>query len=397
SRLLLPHVFHDGHPSGAVTPDLGCPSKRTNLRHRLRPGPPGPCALLRPDPRPANRGAMAPPIAATQARSQLTVHGEKSVAAVTSDRCRPSRKRPGSRQGLRQQLHLQRSAVLPGAPPRKRMPRWQSLSPCTWQTVAVHAHLRLPTRNTRSLVFTPSTLPRNSQGHTMHPSTRAAPANTPKAPATARSIETSRYMPLGSRRTLHYPVPWKSPCLADHRARSGHGYRDAPHAADLQLSTDGLRSYGGSRLLRIVRSLTSNAPTACTPGPSPTPSGDGPTPAGVRIETRHPTTDLTTRTCAAAITTSGRCWSGPPVLSGPGPGESCGGNSDRSTIALSPGQSTTRSPRTTSHGGNDGSRPNARVIVESPCVPEPEAAAEVPSVGTHQRRHAARAGSIVPV
>jgi hypothetical protein len=31
---------------------------------------------------------------------------------------------------------------------RKRMPRWQSLSPCTWQIVAVHAHLRLPISGT---------------------------------------------------------------------------------------------------------------------------------------------------------------------------------------------------------------------------------------------------------
>jgi hypothetical protein len=194
----------------------------------------------------------------------------------------------------------------------------------------------------------------------MHPAAGAAPVNIPTAPTTDRAIETSSDIPLGSRRTLQYSVPWKSPCLADHRARSGHGYRDAPHAPDLQLSTDDLLSYGDSRPLRIVRSLISKAPTACPLGPSPTPSGDGPTPVGVHAETWHPTTDMTTPTCAAAITTSGRCWSGPPVLSGPGPGESCGENSNRSTIALSPGQSTTRSPHTAFRGGNGGSKPDTR-------------------------------------
>lgn len=175
-------------------------------------------------------------------------------------------------------------------------------------------------------------------------------------------------MLLGSAGNPSVPVPWKFPCLVDHRARSGHGYRYAPHAPDLQLSTGDLLSYDGSRPVRIARSLISNAPTACAPGPSPTPSGDGPIRADVHLETRHPSTDLTTRTCAAAITTSGRCWSGPPGLSGPGPDENCGESSDRSTIASSPGRSTIRSPRPISHGGNGGSRSDTRPQPDpTPC------------------------------
>ena len=165
--------------------------------------------------------------------------------------------------------------------------------------------------------------------------------------------------------TGHLPInrfPWKSPCLADHRARSGHSYRDATHTADLQLFT-GPQSYEVSPSPPIVRSRTSNAPTACILVPSPAPSGDGHTQANAHIETQPPTTDTTTRTSAATITTSELCWNGPRGPSDPGPDESCGGNSRLSTNKSSPAQSTTRSRRETSHGGSDGSRSDAQGVM----------------------------------
>jgi hypothetical protein len=179
---------------------------------------------------------------------------------------------------------------------------------------------------------------------------------TSTAAAIDHVIEIVGRRPLRSGEPFDEPVPWKSPCLADHRARSGHSCRDAPRAADLQLSTDGLQSYEVSRLLSIVRSVTSNASTVSTQVPSPAHSDDGPTPADAHVETRPRTTDTTTRTCAVATTTSEPSWSGPPGLFGPRPDESYGGNSVLSTIASSLAQSTTRSPHATSHGGNGGSR-----------------------------------------
>lgn len=185
-----------------------------------------------------------------------------------------------------------------------------------------------------------------------------APGGTSPAPANRPAVEFPGSRPLESGHPFDELVPWKRSCLAGHRARSGHGYRDASRAAGLLPPAGGLPSYGACHLRPTARSLISNAPTPSTPAPSPTRSADGPAQAGTPTGTRPRTTNTTT--CAAATTTSEPSWNEPSGLFGPGPGESCEDNSDHLMTASSPAPSTTRSPLRTFPGGSGASRPDTQ-------------------------------------
>lgn len=151
-----------------------------------------------------------------------------------------------------------------------------------------------------------------SGGHALIASAPVRPA---RARAGADAYQTSQGM---VKDTLRRPSPWKSPCRADHRARSGHSSHGALHATAVVY-----------RRPPVVRSLPPSANRQiadferayglCLRIPSHAHSGDGHTRADAHVETRPATADTTTQTCAAATPTSGPCWSGPLGLCGLGP------------------------------------------------------------------------------